>query len=90
MVLNKMVDYKGQKYYGRFVENVDEFGNIEKLLMFDELLGDVLSQHFDGTADYDKTAEDIDKIIFCYVPIEVLQLSDREVIKWCKRHDVGV
>lgn len=90
--LDKTCTFQGTKYYGRFVYNK---ANDEHLLMFEELLGDVLSPYICGMKDCDeetfKEVMDIDDTIYCYVPMEILQNpDDEEVIKWCHENAIDV
>ena len=82
--------FKGVEYHGRVVINKEDEG----LVMFEEKLGDVLSPFVCGEEECDKETWkrvcDIDDEIWCYVPKDVLQRSDEEVIKWCIEHSIDV
>ena len=91
--LNYVCAFQGVKYYGRVVNN--KFGEeFEDFIMFEEALGDVLSPYICGDKESDeetwKQICSIDDEIWCYVPKDVLQRSDEEVIKWCKEHSIDV
>ena len=88
--LDNVYTFKNVEYRGRFVRNKED----DNILIFEESLGDILSPYICGDKECDeetwKQVCEIDENIWCYVPKDVLQRSDKKVIKWCEEHSIDV
>lgn len=86
--------FNGNSYYGRYVEIPSDEGKTEQVLMFDSALYEQTAPFINGGKEIrdsdDREAIFFDDEIYAYVPREILQKDDKEVLAWCKDNGVDI